>query len=426
LRIVLIAFLVIISLASEGSPESLDLLRKRSIALAKTNLDSAELLANQLLIQAKNEDYHYGVVQSNFILGWIYHTKLKNYGRAIIYYLEGIRYGERNNYDGVEQTLVSLNKNIGNICSKFRNHDASLKFYQEALKYSELTEDNLQAIKILIKISISYRHNDEHALALEFLNKAKALNNIQGNKQQELDIINEIGNCHIDNGLYEEAIGTFEQNLRLYKIDDYKKFPTHKSYALGNIAESYLKLKNYENSELFYLKSIAFKDSINLIASDPWSYYLSLKGYADALFGQQKYYEALDQLLIAEEHVLSQKDHQIEYLTVFNSMAGIYEILGDYEKANEYNKKHSFHLNELLKEQQQIEQVDKNYNLDLITQRYYSLVAQQEKNERIELYGALTAIAFILTVVLFVLISNYREKTFKRQLEKAIRILNIP
>ncbi|MFY0685715.1 MAG: tetratricopeptide repeat protein [Cyclobacteriaceae bacterium] len=407
-----------------GSPESLETLRKQSISYLHTNVDSAEILAQKLQFQGKEENNHYAIVQSYFILGWLQSKKHKNYGRGIIYYLEGIRHAESNPYEGVEETLISLNKNIGFICNKFKNHEGSLKYHQDALKYADMIQNNIQAIGILVNIAISYRNQQEYEMALEFFDKAIGINRIQGNKEKELDINNEIGNTQIQAKQYDIAINTFKNNLRLTQSEDYN-YPSFRSYALANIAECFYNLNEYEIAAEWYKKSIAFKDSINLNVSNPWSYFISLKGYADSQMSLKNYNEALKAYKQAESIANTDTEFNQEYFDVYKSLALLFESTGDFKLANDYNKIHAEKLDQHIILQQKVEQIDKNYNLELITQRYYSLVAQQEKNEKIELYGALTALAFILTVVLFVLISNYREKNLKRQLEKSIRVLNI-
>ena len=141
------------------------------VSLIKTNSDSAFTLANQLLEESKSRDDAYGKVQSNFIMAYINENNRGDFGKAIIYYLEAIRYGKRSNYDGVINNLSSLHKNSGAIFRKFNAYTLAEEYYGEALYYARLADDDRQVLSLKYNISALYRDQEKFDDSITILNE---------------------------------------------------------------------------------------------------------------------------------------------------------------------------------------------------------------------------------------------------------------
>ena len=101
------------------------------LSLLTTDKAKAEELALDILVDAQKEESDIGLVRSNYYLGYLQKRK-GDLGKAVIYYLEGIRYANDADYEGVEKDLVGLFKNTGTIFMKFKNYELAEKYYEQA------------------------------------------------------------------------------------------------------------------------------------------------------------------------------------------------------------------------------------------------------------------------------------------------------
>ncbi len=68
----------------------------------------------------------------------------------------------------------------------------------------------------------------------------------------------------------------------------------------------------------------------------------------------------------------------------------VYSILGEYETALEYGRQYSEHLEQFIAQQKEIEELDKKYNIQLLTDRYFDLLAantEKRETERMAKFG---------------------------------------
>ena len=113
-------------------------------SLISSNPDSAYHLATDLKEESEKKGHDYGIIQSNFILAYINQKTRGDFGKAIIYYLEAIRFAKNSHYDDRIKNLISLHKNCGVIYRKFKAFDLALKYYSKGLDYAEETNDHSQ------------------------------------------------------------------------------------------------------------------------------------------------------------------------------------------------------------------------------------------------------------------------------------------
>jgi hypothetical protein len=167
------------------------------------------------------------------------------------------------------------------------------------------------------------------------------------------------------------------------------------------------------------------KNIENYSIDRPESVYESLKGLADAHFYAGNLTVAESKYLDAYNFIDTLKSKSEKYyFDVYLKLAEVNELQNNFERANEYRKSYGEELELYMEHQAKIEKIDKKYNLDLITKRYYSLVAQQEKNQQIEFYGGLTIAFFLLVIAALVAYSSYQKYIIRTEIEKSINILN--
>ena len=108
----------------------------------------------------------------------------------------------------------------------------------------------------------------------------------------------------------------------------------------------------------------------------------------------------------------------------------LYKFLGIIRKHNgdiagytSYQDKYANRLEHFLEEQRKIEAANKKYSLDLITQRYFALVAQEERNKQIQYYSAVGG-SFLITLIVFIIaFYQYRKSRLRKDLETSLRPL---
>jgi tetratricopeptide (TPR) repeat protein len=392
-----------------------------SIRTLDDNPDSSKWYAMEIIRRATNQKAHYAKTQGHFVLGYLHRHADGNLGRSAIQYMEGIRICENESDDPELQKLsISLYKNLANIYVEYADWNAAIEKYFQALHIALEMNNTYQMTHLSWVIAQYYNKDQNHEQALDILEQARNYNQALGNKQLEMNIINTRGLVYKDMGEYDKGIAQFRQILEIAPGSDSSRADENMAWSLHNIASCYEASGLFDSAVHYYARALKLKENID----DNYSYFTSLRGLAEShkALGQfdqsEKYY-----LLAEQKSQTFNRDYDQEYLKFYASFAELYAVNGHFEKANKYQRVYSNKLTNYLEEQSLIELEDKRYNLSLITERYYEMVYQQERNQQIQWYGSLLIAFFILIIILVIVFNAYRNYTLRRDLEKSIKLI---
>jgi tetratricopeptide (TPR) repeat protein len=369
--------------------------------------DSALNLALQFKVDSEKMDNDYGIVQSNYILAYIYDDVFQDYGKSIIYYLEAIRHAENSNYPNVSNDLISLYKNSGVIFRKFKTYDLAIKYYQEGLNLANEHNNKKQLLSISYNLSGIYMDMKQYSYAEELI--TNSLINLEIGSIKYLELMNRLSVVYYESGSFKNAIAI---QKKIVNLTLESRLSIH-GYSLHNLAESYKMLNILDSASYFYKEAIAFKE-----ANEPSSLFSSYVGYAETL-------TILDKLNLANSFyekalVLMPNNPRPEDFDMLKSYADLHFQLGNYSKFKMYNDNYSEYLNSYLRLQEELQETDKRYNMDLITKRYFDEVDKQEKIASILFYSRLTSGSLLILLLAVIGYNRYEKLRVRKSIEQQL------
>lgn len=372
--------------------------------LMQTDREAAKELIFDLKSSNDMLDNQLWMVRSNFYLAYMH--KLDNeFGKSVIYYLEAIRYSKKASYDGIVQERISLYKNIANIFQRFKAHDLATKYNNEALELAQLSKNQNELIGIKLNQSRNLRANGEFDKAIELFLTAHSL-------AKEDRILNEIGITYM---LKEDW-----SNAELYftkLINQESTAHIYRAKALHNLGEIDFLNGSLEDARNKLIESIKIKESIDI--ADNSSLFISYKTIGEYSLLTNSLEEA-GIFLNKAENLLAQFTPSIDHFNVYQLLSDYHYRLRNGVKAQYYSSLYSTELETYIKLQEEIQETDKKYNMDLITKRYFDEIAKQEKITSILFYSRLTS-GGLLALLLFVIAYNRFEKLkVKRSIERQL------
>ena len=412
----LIAFATNYSFASEKKFRPL---ADSAIAqLKKGNTDFTIKIASFGLDQALRENSKFGSIKFNFILGYAENSQ-GNFGKAAIHYLDAIRWSENLNggsYETEISDIIGVHESLGNIYEKFNHFEQAQKHYDIAMEVASSNGDSEEFAWILYNSSLMRQRQGEYELGLkQLMTLYKSFSELSN--EQIANVYSLTGYLLIDLEKFDEAISTYQKLIRFVDgKEDLKSSITGR--ALHNIGYAHFKNNDFEKAVHFYRQAQLIRKDLN----DKPGYFITSKELGESYFQLGILDSAKVSLKEAETVLSSGKSHE-DYYELYKILANISKSESDYAQASYYQDLYTTRLEEYLEEQRTIEEHDKQYNLDLITQRYFALVAEQKRNDQIKQYSIM-GVSVLVSVILIILgYIQYRKYALRRELERELRPL---
>ncbi|MEQ6165782.1 tetratricopeptide repeat protein [Ekhidna sp. MALMAid0563] len=363
--------------------------------------DSAISIANNLKNISEESDDYYGIVKINFTLGYIYDILKRDYGKGIIYYLEAIRYAKKSSYDDVNKDLTILHKNCGVIFRKFKSYSLAEEYYNIAITYAHLIESDKEIQSINFNLAGLMMDEKRYEEAILILNDL--IDKSEVNSKNYWKYSNRLGLALFESGHFEMAIEAHDNSLNNSDISDELR-----AYTLNNIGRCLSSLQQFEDAVSYFNQAIEIKKELK-DKSVLFSTYCEL---GELNLKTNKFNESLKYLNLAEAYV-DQVDN-VKNFDLFKLKADALFKIKEYHKAKKYEDLYSENLNKYLDLQEQIQESDRRYNMDLITKRYFDEVAKQERIASILFYSKLIS-GSLLALLLFSVGYNWYQKVRMRR-----------
>ncbi len=218
---------------------------------------------------------------------------LSDYPKALEYFQKTLSICERHdNKTGIANNLC----NIGNVYIHLSDYASALVYFEKALAINEELDRASGSATNYCNIGIVYQNLSDYPKAVEYYQKALTLFEGLGNKDGIASDLCNIGNVYYHLSDYPKALEYFQQSLDIYKELGRKHGI---AINLGNIGATYTK-QNFVN------------------------------------YNTVKAEELLMQALGMNEETGAYRQN----IEVAKSLAELYEQMGRWKEANEYNKKY--------------------------------------------------------------------------------------
>jgi len=190
------------------------------------------------------------------LIGNTYSQNLKDYQRALPYYLEGLEISkEIGDDDEIRSTLNCLGVTIWNL----GQYETALNYYQLALEICKVSENRIGEGVTLGSMGVVHLSLSEYKNALKCSKQALNILKESGDRKSEGYILNSIGNIHYEMGDYGRARKFYQDSLQIREnLGDRKG----EAWVLYNLGKAYMSLENYEESERHYKRALSLAEEL--------------------------------------------------------------------------------------------------------------------------------------------------------------------
>lgn len=376
--------------------------------------DSAKILSHNMLEKAEKEGNMFGKVKGNLFLGYILKAQ-KDYGKSVLYFLEGIRHAEKASYEGIEEDKIWLRRNIANTFRKFEVNELATKYNLEAIDIALNSLNKEQVINLKLNQALVYQNDEQYDKAIQLLNEILPL--IDDSPYRQSEIINQIGLAYLEASNLTQAEIYFK---KAFKIPSEKRL--FNSLALHNLGEIYFKRGNIELAIDNLSLAINLMEQMNKTTN--YNLFISYSNMGLYLSHQEKYEEAL-QFLTKAEKISSYMENNPEIFKLYKRFSNIYFSEGNIELGKQYTDLYYNKVESFLKTQEEIQRKDKEYNFELITKRYFDQIEKEERETFILFYFKLISGTLFFLLLATNGYTRYKKIRLRRTLERELKALKV-
>ena len=374
-------------------------------------LDSAKKVAENYLETVKQGNEPFFQVKAYFLLAFIC-SKTERFGDAVIYYLEAARLGEIYGTDESNKDLISTYKNLAFILGNYKHYELAHRFIDQGIELARRTNNSKKVVDLtMIKISdiLEEEKFSETILAIENLHSEFGdeinLNSLVILKNMEGIAHKKMGNLELARRSYEFILTNEPVDQEIY------------SYALHNIGMLHYDLKELDMAIQYFKEDIEFKSKHGLRTE----LILSLKDLGETYHEIGNNELALDYLSEAEQIERSEYTNHPSNHELYKLTSEVYEAMGNTEKALEYERIYTQKLEAFIAQQKEIEELDKKHNIKLLTERYFDLLAANEKRKQTERIATFGIGGSTMLFVIILSMIYYRQRRVKTSIQREIR-----
>lgn len=358
--------------------------------------------------QKENDTYH--EIRAFLMLAYI-HAEINDFGKAVIYYLEGIRISDEFEHPDLENAKIALCKNLANILSEYKMFELAEDFYLKADAYARRYHKTNQIISItlnrlnvgLITDEQSSKHN---LYVLDTLEK------------QELDEATKIRIANMKGMCYESLKDTTKSILSYKNALTYdpKAYPSNYFNAARNLSLHYLENNKTEEAEFYLNIAAGTIDLITIAQKETQQLYLRTRAKLLAL---QNNPEAENVFLNA---VALTDSTELDYksLDIYKEISQFYSSIGNTKNAVVYTNKYFSELEKFVERQNTLSEEDKKHNIALLTQRYFDVIEANKSKANAIRTAQISSISIISVLSLVILYMLYQKHSTKQSIKKAL------
>lgn len=387
---------------------------KRAQNLYEKAPDSAYLISKNVLRESLQISNYHSVVKSNLLLGNIEYIKNKEYGKAIIYYLEATRYSDKGIQQDISQDLVDIYKNCGIIFRKFKSYDLAREYYFKGLEIAKSHNLVDEVVSLNYNLASVYGDLEEYEKSTEILSYLSEI--CSKDSKYYFYILNRLGFHHFKWGNYDNSIKIYNRALNEIREDNILM----RGYLHQNLAKAYREKRKFEKALDNYFQAIALKSKHGNGSSS----FSSLYGSGEVFLEQEQFEKAEKQFEMAEE-LLPNFSLNPDYFDLHKVQANLFFKLKDYDKSKYYQDLYDKKMSEYLEVQKEIQKTDQRYNMDLITKRYFAEVEKQEQIASIMMYSKIISGGLLFLLISVIVYFRYDKVKLRKSIERELVSLRI-
>lgn len=305
--------------------------------------------------------------------------KLERNGQAIYLLGRSIELLENTPY---YRFRVMALRNLGNILLELENIADAEQYYLQAIDIARENNDSHLLAHFYSEISSFYHEIKQTSKADYYLNKSDSLNQFVGAKLLESINLGKHGDNYFDKGLFEQALLTYKESLKIAKDLRHSNFIALFNFKIGQV---YSQLQNAKKAIYFLEESLKYSEQVGNKDLQKANYQFLTDIYR-RLDNKQAVIDYLSQLRETEEEINDER-----------------QLLAAQRLAYKF---------ESHKKQEEITVLKAQNRLKSIEQKQLIYEKKQQKNQLYLLF-----VLLLLSIALFVVIThNLRQKSKKEQI----------
>lgn len=376
---------------------------------------TSKRLAEDFLEKIKKDNDPFYLTKTYYLLAYIC-ANTDEYGNAVIYYLEGARNAEESELESLKPDLISMYKNLANIMDDYHHYELAHKFADQGIATAR-DIGNKRQIQALLHNKTTFLLNDDRLYeAIDLANELIEDPDLPDGFR--LELLNKRGVALKKLERYEEALESYKQ---IINSDPSTNFKTYLS-ALHNSAYIHRAIYRDTPTALQLLnQSKTILDSIfpNKRKRILCHQYLA-ETYTETIATDKAEFHFKKAIALIEEGSLPP-----DYYEIYKQLAEFYFQQKRIEEALTYERLYTRELERFIEKQREIEELDKKYNIELLTERYFDVLAankDRKQSERFATFG-ITGTAFFFLSILFSF--WYRQHRTRQKIKKELTEIDL-
>ncbi len=281
---------------------------RTGLQYTKINLDASVRCFKSALENSKKINNKYFIAKSAVCLGANYNL-LGDFGSAAESLILSLKLAEElNDKELITKCLLT----IGNMYSYSQQTKLAKGMYLKALKMSEAAGNELERATILNNLgALTYRESnlneDQLHQAVSYFLRALQIVEKTGNKEELITKYNNLGLVYCDMGKNDSALHFLKKSKQLIDLNsNYDDLITYHSY-MGRI---YVSMKEFNLAEINYQASLNEAKELN---NKEWVYeaYLSLAGMYEAMGNFEKAFTFYRQYSLLKDSAMNESNFAI-------------------------------------------------------------------------------------------------------------------
>lgn len=400
-----------------------DSLMRETGKMFSKDIDSTYLLAELLVEEGKKVPNCKYTVKGYYFLAYIEKIYYGNPYKALVYYLEAIRYFETNPNESATLDAASIYENLGKFYNDVNQPEIALGLFTKAYNRYQSINNTKGKIDAIVEQADSFVLLKDTAQALIMLDSAFQMAQEQENVFLSVLTTN-AGVTTQDLGLYDASLKYYQLTVDYSMAADTSNATAYKyySYGLHNIGCIKTIKQEYELANRYLLQSLDLKLKKRDLYTDR-SFFNNYYDLGLNYFYQNQYQEAVFYFEKAHDYTdgYDVSDEKSRFI-MYEQLATAYRALNNFKKSDEYNQLYSTFLKKYIEKKELAQIENEKLNVDLITQRYFSQnsTVNNVLESRIYWFGALSAviISFLISLIVY---TQRKRKLVKRLIEQDIR-----
>lgn len=390
-------FSPLLSIANNAT--SLNTQYQKSLKLLDSNPLEAVTISQKVYEKAVSASDNELAWKAAYNLGYLYHKKLNNEEQGLLYYLSAMGY-----CPDTQQKKTGIINNIARILEKHSNFDKAIEFYTNALQIADDTNKGM----VYLNRGNAYKKQGDLENAIKDYLSGLAYSEKTGNTIRKFKLHNQIGLVFHHSRSYKKAREHFHEIINYTEIENYPKYAGR---ALHNLANTFLKQKDYTRSIDFFKEALAVKEN----EAEKFITHMDL-GYVYHLSGNST--SAMVSYKRAEQ-LFSLQDPIKENYQVFKLMSTTAYNIGDIEQSLSYKDQYILLSDSFADQKDKISIALDGDQVESILNNYYVEVAANEVNNELKkytMYIMVGSLVLILGIVIFFSWSAYAKKRLVNQI----------